>query len=517
MDAQPQTLLSGAGSAAATPVVAAAAPATPGGGRPFTRTSLVASIVFVAMAALDTFHPATLVTGSWWLVLLLVWQMPWPAGPFNPVRPLRPDGDALHQLTALVVLAWLYYRANSALMETATYWEFALEGKLRSLNFVAQNALIGLSTAALFARPLHRCFTRRTVAAASLIAVPWFILGCADTAFDFVRWTERPLSNALWLFEASFPPLLLMQACALLERRRLCLTAPGATQSRSTIAKLGAFFDRCPRWFASSAIQPIGMIMLFAIGVRLCLDPANDYGPFVASAVALIVPLIALVLTVAIVHHLRTVRRARPRLGLRQRVAEGFQTALVLLLLIPMWVWVVFVDAPLAEYFAKDALAAIPGPDWSINYDADRTTLVLAGEYQFGVATAFAEALDQYPDAHTVELEGPGGLETEGFALAHAIQHRDLVTHAIGDCESACTLAFLAGRERILGEDASLGFHAVSAPVFTIDLNANYDRYLAGRGVEDQFIRRAAATPADDMWYPTNDELEAAGVITAVR
>jgi hypothetical protein len=259
------------------------------------------------------------------------------------------------------------------------------------------------------------------------------------------------------------------------------------------------------------------MIMLFAVGVRLYLDAANDYGPFVASAVASIVPLTTLVLTSVIVHHLRTVRRARPRLGLRQRITEGLRTALVILLLIPMWTWVVFVDAPLVEYFAKDALAAIPGPDWSVNYDAHRKTLVLAGEYQFGVATALVEALDHYPDAHTVELEGPGGLANEGLAIAHAIQNRDLVTHAIGDCESACTLAFVAGRERFVGENASLGFHAVSAPVFTIDLNAEYDRYLASRGVEEPFIRRAAATPANDMWYPTRDELFAAGVITEIH
>ena len=477
----------------------------------------VASLGFLFLAALDTFHPATLVTGSWWLVLLLVWLMPWPARPFNRVRPFRPDGDALRQLTVLVVFAWLYYRANGALMETATYWQFALEGKLHAMNFVAQNVLVGLATAALFARPLHRCFTRSCVAAAFLIGVPWFILGCTDTAFDFVRWTERPLSNALWLFEASFPPLLLMQACDLIERGRLRLTVPAPTQSRATIARLGAFFDRCPRWFASSAIQPIGMIMLLAVGARLYLDATNAYGPFASSAVASIVPLTTLLLTAVTVHHLRTVRRTRPRLGLRQRFAEGLQTALVILLLIPMWTWVVFVDAPLAEYFAKDALAAIPGPDWSVNYDAHRKTLVLAGEYQFGVATALVEALDHYPDAHTVELEGPGGLANEGLAIAHAIQNRDLVTHAIGDCESACTLAFVAGRERFLGENASLGFHAVSAPVFSIDLNAEYDRYLAARGVDRQFIRRAAATPANDMWYPTNDELKAAGVITAVR
>jgi len=33
-------------------------------------------------------------------------------------------------------------------------------------------------------------------------------------------------------------------------------------------------------------------------------------------------------------------------------------------------------------------------------------------------------------------------------------------TRAVGDCESGCTLAFLAGRERTLARDARVGFHS---------------------------------------------------------
>ena len=478
----------------------------------------LATIAFLALAALDTFHPATFVTGSWWLVLLLVWLMPWPTPGFNPVRPFRMSRESIQQLTTLAVFAWLYLRANSALMEAAAYFEFSqLEGKPRALNFVAQHVVVGLVTASLFAKPLHRCFTRRAVAVAFVIAGPWFILTGTDTAFDFVRWLDRPLSNALWLFEATLPPLLLMQGCDLLERRALRSTTPASIDARSTIARLGPHFDRCPRWLASSTLQPFLVLTFVGIGLRIGLDNVDSLGPAFTILLTSIIPLCALLLTAATVHHLRQRRSAPPHRELWQRVTDRLNGAFAVLVLGLLWAWVFFVDGPLTEYYAKNALGAIPGPGWTIDYDADRQTLALAGEYQFGVAAAFADALDKYPDAHTVELEGPGGLQNEGLAIAYAIETRKLATHAVADCESACTLAFLAGHERILRRDVTLGFHAVSAPVFAFDLNAEYDRYLAGRGVDAEFIGRAAATPPDDMWYPTNDELKAAGVITAVR
>lgn len=497
---------------AARGTAAAAAPTTPGGGRPLTRTSLATTVVFLGLAALDTVEPTTLVSGCWWLVLLLVWLLPWPLRAFDTARPIRMRWDEIQALVTLAVFSWLYLRANTALLETATRWAFPqLEGKLIALNYVLQDVIVGLVTAAFVARPLQRAFPRQTVAVAFLVSVPWFILTCTDTAFDLARWSEKLTGNSVFLFEALFPPLLLMRACA-----RLNTTAipPGP---RFTAARLRALLDRIPRWRSASTLPPVLALTLLAIGARVHFEEAWNFGAALSTLLTTLLPLCALLLTGTAVHEMRKRRGVRPHPGHWRRFTGRFDDAFAVLMLSLLWSWVFFVDAPLAERYARDTIASLPGPDWAIDYDARRKTLTLSGEYQPGVAEAFAAALEKYPHVRTVELKGPGGREIEGLAIAYAIEDRNLVTRAIGDCDSACTLAFLAGRERILHKDGRLGFHAVSSPVYVWNLNENYDGYLASRGVPTEFIARAAATPSDDMWYPTNAELLAAHVITSIR
>lgn len=490
----------------------AAAPTTPGGGRPLTRTSLATTVVFLGLAALDTVEPTTLVSGSWWLVLLLVWLMPWPPRAFDTARPIQMRWAGIQALVTLAVFSWLYLRANTALLEAATHWAFPqLEGKFIALNFVLQDVVVGLVTAALFARPLQRAFPRQTVAVAFLVSVPWFILTCTDTAFDLVRWSERLTGNGVFLFEALFPPLLLMHACA---RLNAIATPPGP---RFNTARLSALLDRGPRWRIPSMLPLVLALTLLAIGARTYFDDDANLNAVLGTLLTTLLPLCALLLTVTAVHEIRRRRGARPYPGRWRRLTSRFEDAFAVLMLSLLWSWVFFVDAPLAERYARDTIASLPGPDWAIDYDARRKTLTLSGEYQLGVAEAFAATLEKYPHAHTVELASPGGREVEGLAIAYAIEDRNLVTRAVGDCESACTLAFLAGRERILQKDGRLGFHAVSSPVYIWNLNDNYDGYLASRGVPTEFIARAAATPSDDMWYPTHAELLAAHVITAVH
>jgi hypothetical protein len=203
-------------------------------------------------------------------------------------------------------------------------------------------------------------------------------------------------------------------------------------------------------------------------------------------------------------------------LPLHGRCGPEPDTALAILLLGALWSWALVVDAPLAEYYAKDALAAVPGQAWAIDYVSASRTVRVSGEYRHGVAAAFAETLERYPDAGTVELRGPGGRQSEGLRIAHLIERYDLATVVKTHCASACTLAFVAGRERTLLGDAGLGFHAVSAPVASFNLNRTYDHYLAHRGVDAEFIRKAAEVPAAEMWYPSVATLLDAGVVTDI-
>lgn len=478
-----------------------------------TRTYVTATLAFLALAALDTLVPATYVTGNWWLVLLLVWLMPWPARRFDATRTVAWDRDSLLQLVTLLVLSWLYYRANTALLEAAAHWDILqVEGRLKDLDHVVHDVVVGVATAALLACPVHRAFNRRAIAAASFIATPWLIL-TAGPALDPGSWRDSPVASARWLFEATIPLLLLLEACAILERRRTRSAAPSPTVIRSTLERLAPQIDRCPRWLTTSIVQPALAIAMAGIGVRLYYDAYVDLGPAASSALVSIVPLCAVLLTAATVHHVRKQparsREARARRTLPQRL----DTAFAMVMLSVLWSWALFVDAPLAEYYAKDALSAVPGPAWSIDQVPGTNTLRLSGEYSFGVAAALAEQLERHPDIDAVELEGPGGRQSEGLRIAHLIETHDLATVVTSHCASACTLAFVAGRERTLGDDAGLGFHAVSAPVASFDLNRTYDHYLAHRGVDAEFIRQAAEVPPAEMWYPAYDTLLAAGVV----
>jgi len=150
--------------------VAVAAPPMPGDGQQprLTRTTLVATVVFVAMAAVDTFDPTILVTGAWWLVLLLVWLMPW------PVTDARREREPpVTRIASLAVFAWLYFRANDALLDAIGPWETAGAGTLvRGLTYVLQDAVTGLLAAAFLVRPLLRVFRREAAAAAFVVATP---------------------------------------------------------------------------------------------------------------------------------------------------------------------------------------------------------------------------------------------------------------------------------------------------------------------------------------------------------
>ena len=64
-----------------------------------------------------------------------------------------------------------------------------------------------------------------------------------------------------------------------------------------------------------------------------------------------------------------------------------------------------------------------------------------------------------FPGVRVVHLDSPGGRVGEGKKLHALIRAHKLDTYVETSCQSACTLAFTAGRERILLKGATLGFH----------------------------------------------------------
>jgi hypothetical protein len=116
-------------------------------------------------------------------------------------------------------------------------------------------------------------------------------------------------------------------------------------------------------------------------------------------------------------------------------------------------------------------------------------------------------------------LDSRGGLFQEAVMLAKSISERGLDTFVAGECSSACTLVFLAGKRRCSAESARIGFHAGS---IAHDLSrktfreiADYQRNLYLKaGVAAPFVDEMMQTPSRSAWYPSSGELLAAGVTT---
>jgi hypothetical protein len=117
-----------------------------------------------------------------------------------------------------------------------------------------------------------------------------------------------------------------------------------------------------------------------------------------------------------------------------------------------------------------------------------------------------------------IELDSPGGRLKEADLIAAAVRQAGWPTRATGDCESACTLIYLAGSRRQLMPGVRLGFHRASSGTVNPALDALANRLLAQTyreaGLPEHFIVRTLATPPSRMWHPGRDELVAGGLIT---
>ena len=143
----------------------------------------------------------------------------------------------------------------------------------------------------------------------------------------------------------------------------------------------------------------------------------------------------------------------------------------------------------------------------------------LAGELQEGVAHRLAALLDAHPDVTRIHLTSEGGLADEGQAIGDVIAAHGLTTFVPDYCVSACTLAFVRGRERLALNDARIGFHApfqegLFGAMYRGDGQDQRAAYIAA-GVAPDFVDSALKVDPAGIWYPTVPELLAAHVVTA--
>jgi len=164
----------------------------------------------------------------------------------------------------------------------------------------------------------------------------------------------------------------------------------------------------------------------------------------------------------------------------------------------------------------KDVL----GDNIEVKTAPDGKSVILVGFLHLGAADRVRQALDAAPQAKKLVLTSPGGRLQEGELLANLVRTRHLDTYVDEYCASACTYAFLAGHERAATPQARIGFHRPYSPFGgkTIDAIAGDDmmeRYREA-GLPDWFVKRVSETPSESVWYPTEQQLADAKVVTEV-
>jgi hypothetical protein len=164
------------------------------------------------------------------------------------------------------------------------------------------------------------------------------------------------------------------------------------------------------------------------------------------------------------------------------------------------------------------------GADHQSRLLRDGTELEIVGELTPESAAALIRLIDQNPRVTVLQLTSEGGEMDAAFRLVTQVHDRALTTYVPSMCVSACTLVFLAGRERYISPEAKLGFHqaafipqSTSSPTSDASKsNAYMKAWMLRQGVAAAFVDHAMATPHESVWMPTTDELLKAHVITAV-
>ncbi|MCK4959055.1 MAG: hypothetical protein KAT00_06635 [Planctomycetes bacterium] len=161
--------------------------------------------------------------------------------------------------------------------------------------------------------------------------------------------------------------------------------------------------------------------------------------------------------------------------------------------------------------------------DYTLTLEKDNTIIHLQGGIGYGISRGVGKLLREFPEIEAIILDSAGGIHYEGMALARLVCDHSLDTYSFKGCSSAATTAFVMGKNRALGLGAELSFHS-AGPMYETLSSIEYLKscdtecrlVFEEQGVPSEFLDRIDATPNEELWYPTVDELLDAGVVNDI-
>lgn len=292
--------------------------------------------------------------------------------------------------------------------------------------------------------------------------------------------------------------------------------------------RAGNFFDRYWRGEVPLPVASGLAVILAVVGFFLSVAGRYIHGLVDLHPVAMLVvallpfPLLVLFLILQVVG----LWRSGSRYGREGRSGSRFLGSLAGKALAGLCIlWVGYLAAvrtgpQLVQFYHTAFLDDLRLPDGEFTLLAGGKELSFQGGIKYGAAEELASALEAAPDVRVLHLYSPGGRLRDALKLAQLVKERRLETYVSNECLSACTIVFAAGEKRWLADAAALGFHGVALPDMTErEKRASNEEWAAiyrSFGVEPSFIDKALASPSDNMWFPTFDELMTAKLVTGI-
>jgi hypothetical protein len=165
------------------------------------------------------------------------------------------------------------------------------------------------------------------------------------------------------------------------------------------------------------------------------------------------------------------------------------------------------------------AQTALPPGRVYVAREGGTTSIVIFGRISSETEGAFTAAAAANPGARVV-LNSGGGSLTPALNLGRFIRENRLQTYVpdASGCFSACSLIWLAGTERHIGQGARIGFHAAYVAQqggpgqVSSSGNAVIGAYLSRLGYNDGAIRLFTAAPPNQIVVVKPSQFERNGV-----
>ncbi len=157
---------------------------------------------------------------------------------------------------------------------------------------------------------------------------------------------------------------------------------------------------------------------------------------------------------------------------------------------------------------------------YTLTISDDGHTMHFNGTISLGSSKALQRSLNINPGVTELILRSDGGNIYEARGMAAMIMQRQLNTHTEQECSSACTIVFMAGLKRTLGQTGKLGFHGYRLETDTFIPNVDIakeqekDRqFFLARKISAPFLNRIYNETYSSIWYPDRRQLIDAGII----